>query len=61
MTAPIHPKNPESRVKLFWQEGTQSDVYVRTHGPFTVDEPAVVGGTDTGPRPTEYLMIGYVG
>lgn len=57
----VHAKNPDSKVKLVWQEGTQSEVCVRTHGPFTVDEPVVVGGADTGPRPTEYLMIGYVG
>lgn len=57
----LRPKNPESTAKLVWRGGTQSDIYVRSYGPFRLDEPAVVGGSDTGPRPTEYLMMGYVG
>ena len=56
------PRNPKSQASLVWLGSTKSEAWVRgRHGPLRVDEPEVVGGEDTGPRPTEYVTVGYLG
>lgn len=39
-----------------WTCGVQSAVKVRDFTPFIADEPEVLGGTDKGPNPMEYVV-----
>ena len=55
------PTNPLSEVRARWVVGKKSEAWVRGHGPLIIDEPAFFGGNDTGPRSTEYLLVGYIG
>ncbi|MGI6205611.1 MAG: OsmC family protein [Anaerovoracaceae bacterium] len=48
-------------IKLNWKEALTSEIRVRDFEPFTVDEPAVIGGQDKGPNPIEYLLSGALG
>lgn len=50
-----------SRARGEWVSDALSRVRVRHFDPLIVDEPAAEGGGDTGPRPTEYLMVAYAG
>lgn len=49
------------RVRGDWKGGLQTDVKVRTFAPFTIDEPAALGGGDAGPNPVEYVLGGLAG
>ncbi len=50
-----------SRARGRWVRGPRSEVVVRRFDPIVVDEPVSMGGTDTAPRPTEYLLAAYSG
>lgn len=50
-----------SRVRGTWVSGPLSEVVVRKFEPIRIDEPESMGGSDSAPRPTEYLMIAYAG
>lgn len=43
-----------------WKDGVKNQVGIRNFQPIVTDEPEVLGGTDTGANPVEYL-IGAVG
>jgi putative redox protein len=45
-----------SPVRARWESGYRADVRVRTFD-LVVDEPESDGGDDTGPKPTEYLLV----
>lgn len=54
------PKWAVSRAKAAWEQGARSQAQVRNF-PFIVDEPESFGGTNQGPRPTEYLLAAFCG
>lgn len=54
------PKWAVSRAKSVWQEGARSLATVRQF-PLIIDEPQSFGGTNEGPRPTEYLLAAFCG
>ena len=47
-------------VDLDWKEGFRSEISVRDFAPFIVDEPEVIGATNKGPNPVEYMLAGAV-
>ncbi len=55
------PDRSYTRVRGRWLGGKRTEVRVRDLPPFCVDEPRPAGGTDTAPRPTEYLVGGLAG
>ncbi len=42
--------------RVSWKGGFRSEAQIREFGPITSDEPAQLGGTDTGPNPVEQLL-----
>ena len=46
---------------LNWKNGTENHVSVRKFSPIVIDEPTVLGGTDTAANPLEYFLTGIVG
>ena len=48
------------RSRVTWNGGFRNEFQSREHAPFTADEPAALGGTDTAPNPAE-LLLGAVG
>lgn len=54
------PRWAISRARGVWEEGARTGVRVRQF-PIVVDEPELFGGTNQGPRPTEYLLAAYCG
>jgi putative redox protein len=46
---------------MAWRGGSHVAVRVRDFEPLVLDEPPHVGGTNRGPRPTEYLLAAYLG
>lgn len=47
--------------KFSWKDGLVGNVNIRNFAPLTLDEPQELGGTNKGPNPVEYLMIGIAG
>lgn len=43
-----------------WQDGVKNQIGIRNFTPFIADEPEILGGTDKGANPIEYL-IGAIG
>lgn len=54
------PKWAISRAKAAWEEGARSTAGARQF-PLIIDEPESAGGTNRGPRPTEYLLAAFCG
>ncbi len=44
------------RAQVTWDRGFRSHADIRDFAPITSDEPASLGGTDTGPNPVEQLL-----
>lgn len=44
-----------------WESGVKTNISIRDFTPFPMDEPAVLGGTDTGPNPMEYVVAALNG
>ncbi len=44
------------RANVNWKGGFRSEAKIREFGPITSDEPAQLGGTDTGPNPVEQVL-----
>lgn len=44
------------KARVEWDRGFRSEARIRDFAPATSDEPAVLGGTDTGPNPVEQLL-----
>lgn len=42
--------------RVTWQEGFRSEAHIRDFAPSASDEPASLGGSDTGPNPVEQLL-----
>ena len=42
--------------RVNWKGGFRSEAKIREFGPLTSDEPAQLGGTDTGPNPVEQVL-----
>jgi putative redox protein len=58
MAVSDQPKWAMSRSKAVWETGARSRAMVRQF-PFIIDEPESFGGTNQGPRPTEYLLAAF--
>ncbi len=58
---PEGPERSYTRVRGRWLGGKRTEISVRDLSPVYVDEPREAGGTNTAPRPTEYLVSGLVG
>jgi uncharacterized OsmC-like protein len=43
---------------LDWEDGTKNNVVIRDFSPIVIDEPELLGGTNKGPNPVEYLLSG---
>lgn len=54
------PKWAVSRAKAVWEQGSRSRASARQF-PLVIDEPESIGGTNQGPRPTEYLLAAFCG
>ncbi|MED4729459.1 OsmC family protein [Aneurinibacillus migulanus] len=39
-----------------WDSGVKTNISIRNFSSFIMDEPEVLGGTDTGPNPMEYVV-----
>ena len=48
------------RSRVQWKQGFRNEFSSREHASIAVDEPTVLGGTDTAPNPAE-LLLGAVG
>jgi putative redox protein len=57
---PPEPSSPGISATATWRGGYATDVDVRGHT-LRVDEPAHVGGDDTGPMPTELMCAALSG
>lgn len=44
-----------------WISGVETELYVRDFSSFITDEPVVLGGTDKGPNPMEYVVGAFIG
>lgn len=44
------------KAEVKWEEGFRSSATIRDFEPIGSDEPAALGGTDTGPNPVEQLL-----
>ncbi|MCI1694752.1 OsmC family protein [Aneurinibacillus aneurinilyticus] len=44
-----------------WDSGVKTNISVRDFSSFVMDEPEVLGGTDTGPNPMEYVAAALNG
>ncbi|MFT5531074.1 MAG: putative OsmC-like protein [Candidatus Poriferisodalaceae bacterium] len=44
------------KARVEWDRGFRSEARIRDFAPATSDEPAALGGTDTGPNPVEQLL-----
>ena len=44
-----------------WETGVQTTVAIRDFAPFPMDEPPILGGTDTGPNPMEFVVAALNG
>lgn len=51
-------RNWQASIK--WKTGVQNTLKIRDFDPIKIDEPELLGGTDTGPNPVE-LLIGTAG
>lgn len=49
------------QAKMKWENGVKNELKIRDFDPITVDEPAVLGGTDTGANPVELLIGAALG
>lgn len=59
-------ENPELAMKkwsahLKWKDGTENVAFIRDFNPFILDEPNLLGGTDKGANPVEYLITAAAG
>jgi len=45
---------------LDWEDGTKNNVLIRDFSPLVIDEPDVLGGTNKGPNPVEYILAGAI-
>ncbi|BAU26821.1 putative OsmC-like protein [Aneurinibacillus soli] len=44
-----------------WESGVKTNISIRDFTSFPMDEPPVLGGTDTGPNPMEYVVAALNG
>ncbi|MMZ57982.1 OsmC-like protein [compost metagenome] len=44
-----------------WDSGVKTNISIRNFSSFVMDEPEVLGGTDTGPNPMEYVVAALNG
>ena len=42
-----------------WKGGLRSEATIRAFSPIASDEPAALGGTDSGPNPVEQILAAY--
>lgn len=55
------PKLFSVRIRGEWAGGVRTDVKIRSFDPIVIDEPAMLGGSDAGPNPVEYVLAALAG
>ncbi|MFB6344538.1 MAG: OsmC family protein, partial [bacterium] len=50
------PEEPDETARASWKDGFKTDVSIRDQFNIRVDEVKAVGGTNTGPMPSEMLL-----